>query len=382
MDETIYTSAPRKQMTSYQPRPVAGSVRPKYRNPRPVAKNRASKDPINFDVGAPKKQSWDQQQEVAPFTTPREYPFEENSAIKQAAYVPPTIEHYAPPDSISATVPVMQTATTSVAVYPQMFAPIYSGKIQIDPKPIAFIKSLFLSANGVSSKLRLTPLLLTIMAVGLFSFGIYTNLHSLAVTKAIQTQAAVEATNQDSPATSSSSSGGTNAVVNSSTLSEAKPSTNTMAAYSVAPDKPKYITVPSLGIYARVIEVGVTKSDAVGTPSNCYDTAWFNQSAKPGQNGATLIDGHVLCPVHGAVFTQLKNIQDGAQIIITMGDNSTYSYTVRSTSIQNKDTINVNNLIKSIDPNKQGLNLITCTGTYLPKEETFNNRFIVYAVKN
>jgi len=82
------------------------------------------------------------------------------------------------------------------------------------------------------------------------------------------------------------------------------------------------------------------------------------------------------------VFAGLKNIQNGAQIIITMGDNSTYSYTVRSTSIQNKDTININSLLKSIDPNKQGLNLMTCTGTYLQKQETFNNRFIVYAVKN
>ncbi len=382
MDETIYTSAPRKQMTGYQPRPVAGSVRPKYRNPRPVTKNKISKDPINFDVGAPKKQSWDQQQEVAPFNTPREYPFEENSAIKQAAYVPPTIEHYAPPDSISATVPVMQTATTSVAVYPQMFAPIYSGKIQIDPRPIAFIKSLFLSTNGVSSKLRLTPLLLTIMAVGLFSFGIYTNLHSLAVTKAIQTQAAVEATNQNTTATSSNPTNSSTTSVNSSNVSEVKPSSHAMAAYSVAPDKPKYITIPSLSVYARVIEVGVTSDGAVGTPSNTYDTAWFNQSAKPGQNGATFIDGHVLGPIHGGVFAGLKNIQNGAQIIITMGDNSTYSYTVRSTSIQNKDTININSLLKSIDPNKQGLNLMTCTGTYLQKQETFNNRFIVYAVKN
>jgi len=382
MDETIYSSMPRKQTIGYQPRPVASSIRPKYRNPRPEVKSKAPKNPINFDVGMPKKQIWNQPQAGVLDEKQRTYLQEEPAASVQINYTAPSIESYESPPSPESVSSFVQPSVNVVAVYPQIFAPIYSGKIQLDTKPIAFLKSLFMRTNGVTSKLRVTSLILTIMAVGLFSFGIYTNVHSLSVTKAIQTQAAAEAANQDSAVTSSSPSGSTNAVVTSSTVSEAKPSTNTMAAYSVAPDKPKYITIPSLGIFARVIEVGVTKSGAVGTPSNCYDTAWFNQSAKPGKNGATLIDGHVLCPIHGAVFTQLKNIQDGAQIIITMGDDSTYTYTVRSTSIQSKDTINVNNLIKSIDPNKQGLNLVTCTGTYLPKEETFNNRFIVYAVRN
>jgi sortase (surface protein transpeptidase) len=220
------------------------------------------------------------------------------------------------------------------------------------------------------------------MAVGLFSFGIYTNLHSLAVTKAIQAQAAVETANQNANPSSSTPSSSATTPVNAANVNEAKPTSNSMAAYSVAPDKPKYITIPSLGVYARVIEVGITKDGAVGTPSNTYDTAWFNQSAKPGQSGATFIDGHVLGPIHGGVFAGLKNIQAGAQIIITMGDNSTYSYTVHSTSIQNKDTIIMNSLLKSIDPNKSGLNLMTCTGTYIQSQKTYNNRFIVYAVKN
>jgi len=382
MEENIYASTPRKQLTSYQPRPMVGSVRPKYRNPRPKVNNKVSKDPLNFDVGAPKKQTWDQQQDVANVSKPRVYLQAEQAETSQVSYSPPTIEEYSPPSASNQASPMITASPAAVAVYPQLFSPIYSGKIRIDPKPIAFIRKLFVSTNGVSSKLRITPLVLTIMAVGLFSFGIYTNLHSLAVTKAIQAQAAVETANQNENPSSSTPSSSATTPVSAATVSEAKPTSNSMAAYSVAPDKPKYITIPSLGVYARVIEVGTTKDGAVGTPSNSFDTAWFNQSAKPGQSGASFIDGHVLGPIHGGVFAGLKNIQAGAQIIITMGDDSTHSYTVHSTSVQNKDTINMNTMLKSIDPNKSGLNLMTCTGTYIQNQKTYNNRFIVYAVKN
>ena len=218
------------------------------------------------------------------------------------------------------------------------------------------------------------------MAVVLFSFGIYTNLHSLSVAHAIQKQAALESSQQTSGSAASSNTGTSNTA--SASVSETKPSAHAVAAYSVAPDKPKYITIPSLGVNARVIEVGVTKNNSVGAPSNTSDTAWFNQSAKPGQNGASFIDGHVLGPIHGGVFANLKNIQDGAQIIITMGDNTTYNYTVKKTAIISKDAIDMNSVLRSVDPAKQGLNLMTCTGTYITSQATYNNRFIVYAVRN
>jgi len=177
MEENIYASEPRKQLASYQPRPMVSSARPKYRNPRPVVKNKVSKDPLNFDVGAPKKQIWDQQQEVVNASKPRIYLQAEQAETLQVSYSPPTIEEYSPPSSSNQTNPMIVASPATVAVYPQIFSPIYSGKIRIDPKPIAFIRNLFVNSNGVRSKLRVTPLLLTIMVIGLFSFGIYTNLH-------------------------------------------------------------------------------------------------------------------------------------------------------------------------------------------------------------
>ena len=68
---------------------------------------------------------------------------------------------------------------------------------------------------------------------------------------------------------------------------------STVAAYSVAPNLPKYLIIPKLYVDSRVLSVGVTSSGAVGVPDNIYDTAWYNESSAPGQPGAMLIDGHI-----------------------------------------------------------------------------------------
>ncbi|HEY5442554.1 MAG TPA: class F sortase, partial [Candidatus Saccharimonadales bacterium] len=75
--------------------------------------------------------------------------------------------------------------------------------------------------------------------------------------------------------------------------STTKPSVSAFNTYAVAPDLPRYLRIPKLGVNARVLQVGVNSSGALGTPSNVFDTAWYTGSAKPGQPGATLIDGHV-----------------------------------------------------------------------------------------
>ena len=380
MSENLYTSQPRKLTTSYQPRPVISSERPKYRNPK-IQPKKISQEPVSFDVGVPKKQNWGYQEEVKQVTPVSLHEVQ----VDRSLSAPPSIEEYEQPAPLSYSPTASPTVVgASVVALPnisQPFVQVFSGRIAVDPFIIRAVKSFFLdTSNNAKFKIKPTSALFTLMAVVLFSFGIYTNLHSLSVAHAIQKQAALESSQQTSGSAASSNTGTSNTA--SASVSETKPSAHAVAAYSVAPDKPKYITIPSLGVNARVIEVGVTKNNSVGAPSNTSDTAWFNQSAKPGQNGASFIDGHVLGPIHGGVFANLKNIQDGAQIIITMGDNTTYNYTVKKTAIISKDAIDMNSMLRSVDPAKQGLNLMTCTGTYITSQATYNNRFIVYAVRN
>jgi LPXTG-site transpeptidase (sortase) family protein len=158
-----------------------------------------------------------------------------------------------------------------------------------------------------------------------------------------------------------------------------KPSNQAVASYQVPAAYPRYLTIPSLQIHARVMAVGTTKSDAIGTPSNVYDTAWYKDSSLPGQPGATLIDGHVSSWTTHGVFYSLKSLQAGDQISLQLGSGATLQYKVVQTQIYSTQNITAATLLSPITANASGLNLITCTGDVIKGTNEFNQRVVVYA---
>jgi len=159
-----------------------------------------------------------------------------------------------------------------------------------------------------------------------------------------------------------------------------KPSSSVVRTYTVAPNVPKYVDIPKLGVHARVLSEGVTKSGALQVPWNIYDTGWYNASAQPGQNGATLIDGHSgIGKTHG-VFWRLASLTTGDRITITRGDNQQFTYSVVKVQTVDVNSVDMNSMLVSADTSKPGLNLITCTGDVIPGTESLNKRVQVYAV--
>jgi sortase (surface protein transpeptidase) len=158
-----------------------------------------------------------------------------------------------------------------------------------------------------------------------------------------------------------------------------KPTPKAVTSYTVPANHPRYLTIPKLGVNARVLPVGLTNSKAIGTPSNVYDTAWYDATSLPGQPGATLIDGHVSSWTTHGVFYNLKSLVPGDKIEIQTGNGDKYIYQVIKTQIYDTANIDVNSLLKPIDPTKSGLNLITCTGDVIKGTNRFNERVVVYA---
>ncbi len=150
------------------------------------------------------------------------------------------------------------------------------------------------------------------------------------------------------------------------------------AAYVVPADEPKYISIQKLGIHAPVLNVGLTKAGAVDTPSNIWDAAWYNGSAKPGTSGATLIDGHSSAS-HGALFGHLDQLNTGDQIQITRGDGSIITYQVAYKAIVNRNNVDMASMMKPYGNATSGLNIITCTGQWINSEKTLENRVLIYA---
>ena len=161
--------------------------------------------------------------------------------------------------------------------------------------------------------------------------------------------------------------------------STAQVTADTLRSYQVAPDAARYIRIGKFGVIARVLQVGVTKSGALATPSNVYDAAWYDASAKPGQPGATLIDGHVSSWTTNGVFYDIKNLGAGDNIEIERGDGTKLEYSVVKTMKYPKDGVDMKALMKPVTAGKSGLNLITCGGKYDSKAGEFTERVAVYA---
>jgi sortase (surface protein transpeptidase) len=158
--------------------------------------------------------------------------------------------------------------------------------------------------------------------------------------------------------------------------------TSTPAAISAtaAPgDYPARLRIPALGIDAKVQQAGLTASNAMGTPTNFIDVAWYKYGPVPGQLGSAVIDGHVDNGLSLAgVFKHLGDIaigddvyvdtKEGRPLHFVVADIETYPY---------QDT--PNDLIFS-RADQPRLNLITCEGTWVKGDKTYSERLVVYAV--
>jgi hypothetical protein len=235
--------------------------------------------------------------------------------------------------------------------------------------------------------LRQSPLQagLVIMAMIVFVLGIGVSVQTFMTNNAASAQVAAlsqEVDKQSAQALAKSgqktatSAGSTSSVPVPSVI---KPSTHSVSAYLVAPDAPRYLNIPELGVHARVLSTGLLPSGALGTPSNVYDTDWYNASAKPGQPGAVLIDGHVSSWTSHGVFYGIKNLRPGDGIQVVRGDGAVISYRVVRSQTFAEGAVDMTSAVTPVTAGKPGLNLITCTGKVKPGTSEFDERVIVYA---
>ena len=213
--------------------------------------------------------------------------------------------------------------------------------------------------------LRYATVALIIVASGYLAWDTYT------------TNRSVKSSLNGNSATAMSISG-----ANPATAEQTAVSQEQRAAYTVPADQPRYIYIPTLGVNARVMSVGVNSRGSIDTPSNLNDTAWYDGSAKPGQEGQVFIDGHTSFNRHlNAAFNNLPKLKANDQVVIEKGNGEKVSYRVVSTKTVETSKVDMGEALNPPAGAKKGLTLMTCTGTFNYRNQTADKRFIVYAVQ-
>lgn len=158
-----------------------------------------------------------------------------------------------------------------------------------------------------------------------------------------------------------------------------------------SPSFPRYLSIPSLKISnARVVQIGTIKNTGqLDSPKSIYDAGWYTKSGLPGAGkGAVLIDGHNGGPTKGGIFENLGSLSKGSEIIIERGDGQRITYQVADNREMSVEDINnesnplgMKTMLNSMDPKKEGLNMITCVGDWDYSKNTFNKRVMLRAVR-
>ena len=166
-------------------------------------------------------------------------------------------------------------------------------------------------------------------------------------------------------------------------LIEVEPTEEEVFEYTVAPDRPRYLTISKLGINkTRVLPMGVNAKGELDTPRNIFDVGWYEASGKPGQGGTMIIDGHNGGPHVLGVFKNLPSLENGDIITVERGDGIVYNYSVvenNSVLLSEADAY-MATAARSPEPGKESVTLITCTGEWSQQQGTYLSRQFTRAV--
>ncbi len=138
------------------------------------------------------------------------------------------------------------------------------------------------------------------------------------------------------------------------------------------------LSITSIKVKAKVDAVGLTSAGAMATAKNLSHIGWYKYSAKPGDVGTTVLAGHVnnqlLLP--GTLY-KLKNTKVGDDIYITKEDGTKFHYVITEFETFAYDAEDTSSVFRSTG--EPVLKLITCTGSWLKEEHTYNKRLVVTA---
>ncbi|WP_194925279.1 class F sortase [Catenulispora pinisilvae] len=129
---------------------------------------------------------------------------------------------------------------------------------------------------------------------------------------------------------------------------------------------PLRVQVPSVGINAPLIRLGLDKDGAVAVPPMTVPTeaGWFTGDPTPGERGAAVIVGHVDTDYGRAVFYPLGNVQPGALVIVERADKKKAQFRVTSVEVVDKDRFPAKRVYGSDDSGTPQLRIITCGGAF------------------
>lgn len=158
------------------------------------------------------------------------------------------------------------------------------------------------------------------------------------------------------------------------TVVQATPSAQLASAHQTPIREGNNLSIESIGFRAPIVDVGTTSTNNIDVPAGMQVGRWTG-SATPGSPGAVFLDGHV-----DGVFARLHTLTVGQSISVSYGGQA-YTYRAIHKEVVQLAGIDMRRALSVMGYATEGLNIMTCAGTYIPSMGTYDQRLVIYAVR-
>lgn len=162
-----------------------------------------------------------------------------------------------------------------------------------------------------------------------------------------------------------------------SNQSSSSDSLSSSTNYSLSASEPEKIIIPTIGVQANVIHLGLNPDQTLEVPKKDEEVGWYTGSPTPGEIGPSVMVGHLDSTVGAAVFYNLKKLKPGDVIEIQRQDGSIAKFQAESMEMFSQDNFPTDKVYGQID--YAGLRLITCAGTYSRAKGHYSDNLVVFA---
>lgn len=149
---------------------------------------------------------------------------------------------------------------------------------------------------------------------------------------------------------------------------------------ALARSAPRRIQIPSIGVNAEVIEVGVDRTGGLEVPpfEQPAQAGWYRLGPSPGEAGNAVIVGHVDTRKYGpAVFFNLGRLRPGELITVTRADGSTVRFAVDAVRLFPKAEFPSHAVYGSGGESR--LRIVTCGGRFDREIRDYLDNVVAFA---
>lgn len=140
---------------------------------------------------------------------------------------------------------------------------------------------------------------------------------------------------------------------------------------------PIRISIPAIGVNARVIPLGLNRDQTIQVPKNLGEAGWFRPGPEPGEQGAAVIVGHLDSVQGPGVFYRLRELRAGDVITVQLQGGSKVRFVARSMLRVPKNHFPTRRVYARTPA--PTLRLITCAGKLNPATGHHTDNYIVFA---